>query len=47
VITKEESCARDTKSKTAIAKAVLNKNTGLKWKEKKKSIVIYGAETWT
>ena len=50
VITKDESCTRDITSKTAIAKAALNKNnTGLKLKEKcyKWSIVLYGAETWT
>ena len=36
VITKNESCTRDTKSKTAIAKAALKKkNTGLKLKEKR------------
>jgi hypothetical protein len=34
VITTNESCTRDIKSKIAIAKAALNKNTGLKVKEK-------------
>jgi hypothetical protein len=50
VITKDESCTRDIKSKTAIAKAALNKkNTGLKLKEKCNiwSRALFGAETWT
>jgi hypothetical protein len=50
VITKDESCTRDIKSKTAIAKAALNKNnTGSKFEQQcyNWSIASYGAETWT
>jgi hypothetical protein len=48
VITKDESCTRDIKSKTAIAKAALNKkNTRLKIEGKcyNWSIDLYGADT--
>jgi hypothetical protein len=50
VIAKDESCTRDIKSKTAIAKAALNKkNIGLKLKKKcyNRNITLYGAETGT